>query len=122
MARAADAETVVLDFDGVIHQYLRPSRSPMDIPNEPVAGAREAIAKLRRKYFVAVCSTRCINPVGQRAVEGWLRKHKIAVDLVTDLKVPARAYVDDRGVPFRGKWPETLRDIEGLVPWNRRKK
>lgn len=122
MARAADSETVSIDFDGVIHEYRQPFASPVEIPDAPVRGAREAISKLRRKYFVVVCSTRCMSQAGTRAVERWLRKHRIKFDLVTDMKLPARAYIDDRAIPFKGDWTKIPDMVDKLRPWNRKEK
>lgn len=104
--------TVCLDFDGVIHAHRSPWCGAEVIPDEPIHGTREAIAKLREKYRVVVHSARCATEEGFQAVQSWLRTHSIEVDGVYQFKPPASIYVDDRAVPFRGDWLQTARDID----------
>ena len=103
--------TVCLDFDGVLHSYRSGWRGAETIPDPPIHGTREAVERLRQSYRVVVYSARCRSPEGRRAVENWLRKHEITVDEVCDHKPPALVYVDDRAIPFRGNWDQTIADI-----------
>ena len=41
--------------------------------------------------------------------EFWNDQHQV---LVTNRKLPAVAYVDDRAVPFRGDWAQTLAELQ----------
>ena len=103
--------TVCLDFDGVLHSYRSGWKGETVIPDEPIHGTREAVARLRQKYRVVVHSTRCRTPEGRNAVAAWLRRHDITVDEVCEHKPPAHVYVDDRAVPFRGDWEDVVREI-----------
>ncbi len=103
--------TVCLDFDGVIHSYRSGWCGADIIPDPPLHGAREAIARLRNHFRVVVHSARCAVPEGLEAIAAWLQKHDIVVDEVCAHKPPASMYVDDRGVPFRGDWDQTIADI-----------
>ena len=103
--------TVCLDFDGVLHSYRSGWRGAETIPDPPIHGTKEAVARLRQSYRVVVYSARCRSREGRLAVENWLRKHEIDVDEVCDHKPPALVYVDDRAICFRGDWEETLTDI-----------
>jgi hypothetical protein len=60
---------------------------------------------------VVVHSARCATEAGCAAVEAWLVKHRLDVDEVCRFKPPAAIYVDDRAVPFRGDWQQTIADI-----------
>lgn len=104
--------TVCLDFDGVIHAHQSPWCGAEIIPDEPIHGVREAIARLRKKYRVVVHSARCATEEGFQAVQSWLRTYSIEVDEVFRYKPPATIYVDDRAVRFRGDWLQTARDID----------
>jgi trehalose-6-phosphatase len=104
--------TIALDFDGVIHSYTSGWTSAADIPDAPVEGAKEAIAELRKEYSVAIYSARAGQPGGKEAIEKWLADNGIEVDEISAEKPPAHVYVDDRGITFRGDWPDTLAKIK----------
>jgi hypothetical protein len=103
--------TVCLDFDGVVHSYRSGWRGAPVIPDPPIHGTAEAIARLRQNYRVVIYSARCRSAEGRRAIEAWLRKYNIQVDEVCDHKPPALVYVDDRAIPFRGDWNQVITDI-----------
>ncbi len=93
--------TVCLDFDGVIHSYRSGWCGAEIIPDPPVHGTRQAIARLRERFRVVVHSARCQSQEGCQAVEAWLKKHEIVVDEVCRYKPPASMYVDDRAIRFQ---------------------
>lgn len=103
--------TVCLDFDGVVHSYRSGWRGALVIPDPPIHGTEEAIARLRQQYRVVIYSARCRTEEGRQAIEAWLRKHGIEVDEVCEHKPPALVYVDDRAIPFRGDWDQVISDI-----------
>jgi hypothetical protein len=103
--------TVCLDFDGVLHSYRSGWRGAENIPDPPIHGTREAVARLRERYRVVVYSARCATEAGRQAVASWLLKHEIAVDEVCEHKPPALVYVDDRAIPFKGDWDQVLAEI-----------
>jgi hypothetical protein len=100
--------TICLDFDGVVHSYRSGWCGSEIIPDPPIHGTREAIQRLRQRYRVVIHSTRCSTTEGLRAIEHWLARHNIEVDEVCAYKPPALIYVDDRAVPFRGDWEQTI--------------
>jgi hypothetical protein len=104
--------TIALDFDGVVHSYTSGWTRADDIPDPPVEGAKEAIEKLRQDYSVNIFSARAGQPGGMNAIEEWLKKNGIEVDEVSTEKPPAHVYVDDRGITFRGNWPDTISKIK----------
>ena len=113
-------QTVVFDFDGVIHSYTSGWQGVGVIPDPPVPGIKEAIDNIRAVgYEVVVVSTRCATLDGLRAVEEYLDKHGIIVDNVMKEKPPAIVYIDDRAICFDGH-PETLlTKIVNFTPWNK---
>lgn len=112
-------ETVVFDFDGVIHSYTSPWQGASVIPDKPVDGIREAIADIRKLYNVVVVSTRCIVPEGMNAVKDYLAKNSIEVDAVMAQKPPAVVYIDDRAICFDGEPNKLLNKILNFTPWNK---
>lgn len=103
--------TICLDFDGVIHSYRSGWCGAEVIPDPPLHGTKEAITRLRKSHRVVVHSARCATEAGYKAVKAWLLKHDLEVDDVCRFKPPAAIYVDDRAVPFRGDWQQTISDI-----------
>lgn len=114
------AQTVVFDFDGVIHSYTSGWKGNDSIPDPPVPGIKEAIAEIRAAgYKVVVVSTRCATTEGYGAIRAWLIDNGIEVDDVKTEKPPAVVYIDDRAICFDGH-PETLlQKIQAFRPWNK---
>lgn len=93
-------QTVVFDFDGVIHKYSKgwQDGSIYDVPNK---GIKETINKLRQNnYEVVVVSTRCNTEEGRMAILTWLVNYGIVVDKVCKEKPPAIVYIDDRAICY----------------------
>jgi ribonucleotide monophosphatase NagD (HAD superfamily) len=110
--------SIAVDFDGVIHRYGRGWHDGT-IYDEPVPGAREALARIHRGYRVVILTTR-VNPAlhggdAQLAsVEAWLEQHGFVRgehwDEVTHEKVPALVYIDDRALHFTD-WNQALAEL-----------
>lgn len=114
-------QTVVFDFDGVIHSYTSGWKGETVIPDPPVSGIKEAIEEIRGAgYEVAVVSTRCASLDGLYAVEDYLRHHNIEVDAVQAEKPPAVVYIDDRALRFNGDAAGLLVQIQSFEPWYKR--
>jgi len=117
----ADKESILIDFDGTIHQYRTPS-SGGDIPDPPVLGTRIALQKLRKKYKVIIFSTRARTATGIKAIRRWLYENDIKVDDIVSEKIPTRLIIDDRAIQFKGNWDTIMPKIDTFLPWNRRNK
>lgn len=114
-------QTVVVDFDGVLHSYSSGWKGAANIPDPPTPGAREAIAKLRETYEVVVVSSRCCQEGGVAAISEWLERHDIVVDRVTNDKPAHIVVVDDRAFRFEGDWDAVVAGIPAAsVPWNKK--
>lgn len=113
--------TLILDFDGVLHSYSSGWKGADVCCDPPTDGAREAVAKLRERYFVVVCSSRCHQPGGCAAIRTWLEKYGIEVDGVTNDKPPHVVVVDDRALRFNGDWQAVLAGVAAAsIPWNKK--
>lgn len=122
-----------LDFDGVIHSYTSPWQAADIIPDPPVPGALQFIAKALEHFRVAIFSSRSNQPGGRQAMLVWMGKWSVDplygfsgdFDFATLSEIewplekpPAFVTLDDRAITFRGEWPE----VEALLafkPWNR---
>lgn len=113
-------QTVIIDFDGVLHSYKSGWKGAAVIPDPPTEGAREAIAEIRKTYVAIVVSSRCHQPGGIEAIREWLALHGIEVDDVTNDKPPHIVTIDDRALRFEGDWADTISRIaDAGVPWNK---
>ena len=117
-------QTIILDFDGVIHSYSSGWQGSPEIINDPpVDNVREAIQELRKDYRVVVLSSRSHQEGGIPAMKKWLKKYNIEVDDVVRNKVPATVYVDDRAINFDGVWDKHMIDrIKEFRPWTKKNK
>lgn len=121
-----------LDFDGVIHSYTSGWQGPRTIPDPPVDGAIDQIARyLNAGFDVVVHSSRACYFCGIWAMRRWLRHW--AADMWYDVpgyhgvesvrfsrqKPPAHVTIDDRAITFTGTWP-TPNELRSFAPWNRR--
>ena len=109
--------TIAVDFDGVIHKYSRGWQDG-SIYDDPVDGAIEGIWDLQKTHAVYVHTTRSPD-----AVARWLASHGVActtdlqeleefwnnrkIVLVSQRKLPAIAYIDDRAFLFKS-WDDVL--------------
>lgn len=121
MRRFGYYETVVMDFDGVIHSYesgWHEGQKITDIYDEPVEGIAKAIENLRFSGFkVVVVSSRCRKLSGRIAIRRWLKRYGITVDSVRRDKPPARCYVDDRAICFRGDCTNLVDNVRTFKSW-----
>lgn len=115
--------TIAVDFDGVIHAYSR-GWADGTIYDPPVPGALDGLRTLMDHDSVFVFTTRDISDVAS-----WLLEHGFSVRLghegpfwnergrilVTNRKLAATAYLDDRAVRFID-WEQALIDLGASVP------
>lgn len=110
---------IAVDFDGVVHAY---SRGWYDgtAYDEPMPGAIEGLRALMEKHAVFVHTSRNVHQVAE-----WLTRHGFETTtftppkfwnergrlLVTNWKVPATAYLDDRAVRFTS-WASALDELQ----------
>lgn len=112
-------QTIGVDFDGVLHAYSRGWQDGT-IYDPPVDGAIDGLRALMGRYAVFVFTSR---PAAQ--VAAWLHGQGVAavtggtnvtfwvtrdIVYVTNRKLPALAYLDDRAVRFTS-WPQALGDL-----------
>lgn len=113
--------TIAVDFDGVLHAYSQGWHDGT-IYDRPVLGAFQALRELMYNYAVFIHTAR--HPAD---VAVWLTRHGgfVCVTgrpddgaswndqtrlLVTDRKLPAVAYIDDRAIHFTS-WDQALAEV-----------
>ena len=134
-------KTIAIDFDGVIHKYSK-GWSDGSIYDEPFDGVFKAISELMKTHSVFILSTRSPWQIkrwldkhlwtyapmevpagvddklyfyGYRAgvipfwTKFWNKPYLLGI---TNKKLPAEIYIDDRALKFEGSWPDTLELIK----------
>jgi len=127
--------TVAIDFDGVIHKYSEGWKDG-SIYDKPVEGVHKALMELMKDYWVYIFTTRDVqdvvnwmnrkfwgegNEMGFSTVampEGirFWQGGRCGEMAVSNRKLPAEFYIDDRGIRFNN-WEETLRRIKKIRGW-----
>jgi hypothetical protein len=114
---------ILVDFDGVVHGYESGWKGETVIPDPPVPGVKDAIAKIREKHQVFILSTRGVDDPGAEAIQKYLDEHGIVVDGIARKKISASLLIDDRALRFNGDWGEVLEFLEDpdcFTPWNKK--
>ena len=108
-----DKGSIGIDFDGVIHQYSEGWKDG-SIYDKPIEGTEKALVSLLDKGFDLFIFTARDN---RNAIPNWLKMffndERIHNIKVTDKKLPAQLYIDDRGFRFEN-WEKSLKFIETL--------
>ena len=101
---------ICIDLDGVLNDF--DEWRGADYFHPPRPGAREFLQQLHQRGYQVVIFTVRWKP----HVEQWLMDHQLAefVSDVTDKKLPAHVYVDDRALCFRGDFSEVLAQIQSF--------
>ena len=99
--------TVAIDFDGVLNTYK--GWKGEKVLYTPRKGVNEFLQKLHEKYRVVIISTRKANDIA-----AWLYEYDLLdlVDEITNKKIKAIAYIDDRAIPFDGDFNKSLATLD----------
>ncbi len=106
-------KTILIDLDGVLNTY-KGKYDENKLPDIRL-GAREFVEELNKDYDLILFTTR--NSLG---ASRWLMENKIDKYFknVTNVKIPAYLYLDDRAIGFNGDYKKTLEQIEDFkVYW-----
>lgn len=118
-------KTILVDFDGVIHQYTSPWTDATTISDPPVKGAFVWLTQAIEVFKVCVYSSRSKEEGGIDAMKKWFLHYALPQKVLDQLTFPttkpaAHMTIDDRAFCFEGKWPD-LEAVKAFVPWNKRR-
>ena len=113
---------LVVDFDGVVHSFASGFTSPTALPDAPVPGAMEFLAKAIEKFDVVIVSPRAAHPGGFEAIVAWLQKYncpgQVRVWGPEAPLPPAFLTLSARAIQFTGTFPEEPKKMLAFRPWN----
>ena len=96
---------ICIDFDGVLNTYT--GWQGEDVLFEPATGAKEFMEWLHQsQYTVCIFTTRDIDKVKE-----WCTYFNVYFDEITNTKVGALAYIDDRGIHFDGDFDRIKKEL-----------
>lgn len=101
-------KTICVDFDGVLNEY---NGYEEDDLGEPLSGSQDFIKVLRKRYEVVILTSR-----PKEQVINWLRHNSFPSMKVTNRKVPAVAYIDDRAIQFNGSYKKVISQLNKFKP------
>lgn len=101
-------KTICVDFDGVLNEY---GYEKGDL-GEPLTGSKEFIKELRKKYKVVILTSR-----QKEQVIGWLTNNGFPSMKITNRKIPAVAYIDDRAIQFKGNYKKVISRLKNFKPY-----
>lgn len=117
--------TIAIDFDGVIHGYSN-GWGDGTIYDPPVPGTKEALDAIKaaghRIYIFTVRTNKIFHKDDKdqkKAIEDWMKQHELPFDKIWNFGKPmADVFIDDRAIGFRGKWEDTLAELQDFKVWN----
>ena len=111
---------LLLDFDGVIHQYNSKWTSADEILDQPVPGAREFVKTAGKIFELCIYSSRSLQPGGIDAMKAWLESYGFPLNSISfpTEKPPAFLTIDDRCICFNGSFPDP-ESLKLFRPWNK---
>jgi len=94
---------IAVDFDGTVHDWEHPK--PGRRMGPPMPGAQEALRSFKEAgHTIVIFTVRGGEP---KHVREWMDYYAIPYDSVTNVKIPADFYIDDRAIHFTN-WKEAL--------------
>lgn len=102
-------KTICVDFDEVLNEYDGYEEGNL---GEPLTGSKEFIKELRKKYKVVILTSR-----PKEQVIDWLNDNGFPSMKVTNRKIPAVAYIDNRAIQFNGNYKEVISQLKNFEPY-----
>lgn len=133
---------LVLDFDGVLHEYGLGFGGHEQAPNPPIFGAIQFLQDALNWFDVQIYSHRSATPRGIRVMQEWVRywaeeSAEFEVNEATGevsptdpawtdewlsrigwptVKPSAHVFIDDHAIPFSGSFPDA-EELQYFKPW-----
>lgn len=102
-------KTICVDFDGVLNECNGYEEGNL---GKPLIASKEFIRQLRKKYKVVILTSR-----PKEQVIDWLNNNGFPSMEVTNRKIPAVAYIDDRAIQFKGSYIQTIYEAVNFKPY-----
>ena len=117
-----DKKILVVDFDGVLHNYDGVWQGPDVITGGAVPGMEDFLTEAVKHFQVCIYGSRSAGRAGNYAMQLFLFK-RVHGAVMAQLqfpttKPPAFVSLDDRGLTFTGVFP-SMETLLSFKPWNK---
>ncbi len=105
---------ILIDLDGVLNEYTKGCFDKNYIPN-PREGVEDFLIELNKDYDLYLFTSRNLLLASK-----WLINNNLDSYFkdVTNIKLPAYLFIDDRNIKFNGNYSKTLTEIKHFkVNW-----
>ena len=105
-------KTILVNLDGVLNTY---DGNYIENQIPPIKkDAEKFLEKISKNYRVIIFSTR--KP---KLILNWLKENNLQkyISDVTNTKLPAFAYIDDRCINFSGNYDEIINKLQNFKPY-----
>jgi len=121
-----ESAVIAVDFDSTIAHYS--GWKGVGVFGPPIQGVQWALGKLKEMGATIIVHT-CRAET--RLISAYLKENEIPYDYInfspqneklklSEKKIAADIYIDDRSLNFRGSWPDTFREAINFSPWERK--
>lgn len=120
---------ILVDFDGVIHDYHKPFRGECVIDHGPIIDKNglSSIQFLKDLidygFYVQIFSSRCSNLLFESAADDWFEEQGLKQSYYLQFEYSNQKndhdYIIDDRANFEGVFP-TMEFLENFKPWNKR--
>jgi len=99
---------ILIDLDGVLNEYGKEKFDERYIP-EIKEGAKEFVSELSKQFDLYLFTSRNLLLSSKWLIDNNLDKF---FKDVTNIKIPAFLYIDDRTICFNGDYKDTFENIQ----------
>lgn len=125
MENKLKGKIIAVDFDSTICHY--DGWKGVGVFGKPIQGVQWALSKFKEMGATIVIHT-CRRET--QLVDKHLKENNITFDYInfsprneksklSDSKIGADIYIDDRAISFRGEWHETYLQVMNFRPWEK---
>lgn len=100
---------ICVDFDGVLHDIDNPIAGRR--MGAPILGAKEALEELSKDNEIVIFTVRATDNRTAKVVEDWMDYFEIPYHSITNVKINADVYIDDKAIHFTS-WTQTMLELE----------
>ena len=118
-AKDESKPVLAVDFDSTLSQ-LDAGKDFNSFYGTPIPGAQEWMQEMVQYFNIVIFTSRCLNYEGVKNIHAWLLRYDFPINIfVTNVKIPARYYIDDRAYRFTGNNYPSVEEVQNFTSWDK---